>query len=62
MTVIMREVEYSLNEQEKTVIEVGRPSETEIDKLFYADDAMLLTTTAPAVESLLNAVERESAK
>jgi hypothetical protein len=61
MTVIMKDVEDSLTEQEKNLVEAGKP-DTGINKLFYADDTILMTTTVHAMECLLHAIEKESAK
>ena len=62
MTVIMEDVENGLTELEREGLRQGTPQRTGINKVFYADDTILLTTTKQSMENLLHSIERESAK
>ena len=62
MTVRMKDVEHGLTEIEKIGLRQGTPQRTGINKVFYADDTILLTTTKQSMESLLHSIEWESAK
>ena len=62
MTVIMEDVKEGLTEQEQIELRQGTPQRRGINKVFYADDTILLTTTKQSMENLLHSIERESAK
>ena len=62
MTAIMEDVENGLTEIEKIGLRQGTPQRTGINKVFYADDTILLSTTKQSMESLLHSIERASAK
>ena len=57
----MKDVEDSLTQQQEEVKE-GTARKTGINKVLYADDTILLTTTMQSMENLLHSIERESAK
>ena len=62
MTVIMNDVEQSYTEVENDIATRDRLHKQVNDKLFYADDTIIMAKTAGAVEMMLQKIEVESNK
>ena len=60
---IMADIEQGMTEGERQIITESQPTGAEgHDKLFYADDTLILASTAEAAELMLRKIRTESAK
>ena len=62
MTATMYDVEEGFTENEKDIVARGELHEQVSGKLFYADDTIIMTKIAEAVEVILHRIEKESHK
>eukprot|EP00972_Heterocapsa_arctica_P090849 13405511-Heterocapsa_arctica.AAC.1 len=58
----MMDIENDLTQDEKELLLKGKPSHTQINKLFYADDTLILASNHEAAELLLHKIQIESDK
>jgi hypothetical protein len=57
LTAIMMDIESELSIQERELLQKGKPSHTQINKLFYADDTLILASNHEAAELLLQKIQ-----
>ena len=63
MTVIMRGINIKLTQEERAILRNEQPMGMEgYDKLLYADDTIILTSTKQAAESILHNIQEESGR
>eukprot|EP00972_Heterocapsa_arctica_P101041 14892356-Heterocapsa_arctica.AAC.1 len=62
LTAIMMDIEHDLSEQDVATLNEGRPCQTDFNKLFYADDTLILSSNHQAAELLLHKIQNESDK
>ena len=62
LTAIIRDIRTNLTEEEKRILDNGKLHKVEQDSLFYADDTVIMTTTADAAQMVLHKIQEESAK
>ena len=63
MTVIMRDISAKLTQEERVILRNEQPMGMEgYDKLLYADDTIILTSTKQAAEIILHKIQEESSR
>ena len=63
MTVIMRDINTKLTQEERTTLRNEQPMGMEgCDKLLYADDTIILTSTKQAAEIILHKIQEKSCR
>ena len=63
MTVIMRDINAKLTQEERATLRNEQPMGMEgYDKLLYADDTIILTSTKQAAEIILHKIQEESSR
>ena len=63
MTVIMRDISAKLTQEERATLRSEQPIGMEgYDKLLYADDTIILTSTKQAAEIILHKIQEESSR
>ena len=61
LSAIMKDIVNNFTEEEANVINQGKLCKATFNKLFYADDTLIMTTTTEAAELILHKIRRESA-
>ena len=51
---IMKDIENNLTEEEEHILDLGQLCKATFNKLFYADDTLIMTTTTEAAELILH--------
>jgi hypothetical protein len=62
MTVIMHDVDRGMSEEERQKLQAGRLHKEVSGRLFYADDTIVMASTAEAAEIVLHKIQYESHK
>eukprot|EP00972_Heterocapsa_arctica_P077586 11443713-Heterocapsa_arctica.AAC.1 len=62
LTAIMMDIENELTPEEHELLQKGKPSHTQLNQLFYADDTLILASNHEAAELLLHNIQIESDK
>eukprot|EP00972_Heterocapsa_arctica_P050427 7412910-Heterocapsa_arctica.AAC.1 len=57
LTAIVMDIENDLTPAEQELLRRGKPSHTQINKLFYADDTFILASNHEAAELLLHKIQ-----
>ena len=57
----MKDIDNNLTEEEANIINQGKLCKATFNKLFYADDTLIMTTTTEAAELILHKIQKESA-
>ena len=50
----MKDIDNNLTEEEANIINQGKLCKATLNKLFYADDTLIMTTTTEAAELILH--------
>ena len=61
LSAIMKDIDNNLTEEETHLIKQGKLCKASFNKLFYADDTLIMTTTTEAAELILHKIQKESA-
>ena len=62
LTVITHDVKNNLNLEEQIVVSAGKLHNVDLTELYYADDTLIMASTAAAAETILQHIELESGK
>ena len=54
LSAIMKDIDNNLTEEEANIINQGKLCKATLNKLFYADDTLIMTTTTEAAELILH--------
>ena len=55
----MKDIENNPTEEEEHILDQGKLCKATFNKLFYADDTLIMTTTTEAAELILHKIQRE---
>ena len=58
---IMKDIDNNLTEEETNILNQGKLCKATFNKLFYADDTLIMTTATEAAELILHKIPKESA-
>ena len=58
LSAIMKDIDNNLTEEEANVINQGKLCKATFNKLFYADDTLIMTTTTEAAEFIQHKIQR----
>ena len=58
LSAIMKDIENNLTEEEEHILYQGRLCRATFNKLFYADDTLVMTTTTESAELILHKIQR----
>ena len=62
LTVITHDVKHDLNLEEQIIVNAGKLHNVDLFELYYADDTLIMASTAAAAETILHHIELESGK
>ena len=62
LTVITHDVKHDLNLEEQIIVNAGKLHNVDLTELYYADDTLIMASTAAAAETILHHIEHESGK
>ena len=60
LSAIMKDIDNNLTEEEANTIDQGKLCKATFNKLFYADDTLIMTTTTEAAELILHKIQTVS--
>ena len=58
LSAIMKDIDNNLTEEEEHLINQGKFCKATFNKLFYADDTLIMTTTTEAAELILHKIQK----
>ena len=61
LSAIMKDIDNNPTKEEANILNQGKLCKATFNKLFYADDALIMTTTTEAAELILHKIQKESA-
>ena len=61
LSTIMKDIENNLAEEDEHILDQGKLCKTTFNKLFYADDTLIMTPTTETAGLILHRIQRESA-
>ena len=56
----MKNIDNNFTEEEANILKKGKLCKTTFNKLFYADDTLIMTTTTEAAEFILHKIQKTS--
>ena len=62
LTVITHDVKSNMNLEEQIIVSAGKLHNVDLTELYYADDTLIMASTAAAAETILQHIELESGK